>query len=253
MKILVIGGTVFLGKHIIIKLLNRNHEVTIFNRGKSSIRSDKKNQAIVDRCELIIGDRNNAKDIATLQNRNFDIVIDTCGYYPRQLRESNKVLEKNVGLYIYISSVSVYKDFEKIGIDEDYEVGKLNDETSEVMNGETYGPLKALCEKEVLESFGIEKSLIIRPGYIVGPDDPTDRFTYWPYKISLGNRMIIPKDTELFDMQILDVRDLSEWIVMMIENDENGTYNAIGPDYKLTFKEIIDKSNIFFKNFIRFS
>jgi 2'-hydroxyisoflavone reductase len=149
--------------------LARNHEVTLFNRGKS-------NPGLFPQLDTILGDRET--DVQKLQqvDRNWDTVIDIVGYLPRIVRLSAEALKENVGRYVYISSISVYSDFSKVGINESDPVGKIEDEATEAITEETYGPLKALCEGVVQDIYG-ERALIIRPGLIVGPHDPTDRFT----------------------------------------------------------------------------
>jgi 2'-hydroxyisoflavone reductase len=165
-------------------------------------------------------------------------VIDVAGYLPRIVRLSAEALKDSVGRYVFISSISVYADNRKVGIDESYPVGKLQDESVEEVTGETYGPLKALCEKAVEETYG-DRSLIVRPGLIVGPYDPTDRFTYWPVRVKRGGDLIAP-DKPQTPIQIVDVRDLSEFIVKLIEDNASGAYNATGPDDELTMGEFLD-------------
>jgi 2'-hydroxyisoflavone reductase len=165
-------------------------------------------------------------------------VIDVAGYLPRIVRLSALALKGSVKKYVFISSISVYPDFKKVGIDESDPVGKLEDESTEDITGETYGPLKALCERTVQEIYG-DHALIVRPGLIVGPHDPTDRFTYWPMRVKRGGDMITP-DKPQTPVQIVDVRDLSQFIVKLIEEDASGIYNATGPDYELMLGEFLD-------------
>lgn len=228
MRILVLGGTIFLGRYIVKEALERGHEVTLFNRGKH-------NPHLFPEIEKIKGNREH--DLDHLKDKTWDVVIDTCGYVPRIVRESVKYLHNYVRNYVFISSISVYKDQKEIGIAEDYPVRKLENEKTEEVNGSTYGPLKALCEKEVVNGFN-SNSLIIRPGLIVGPHDPTNRFTYWPVRIDKGDRMIAPGNPEN-PVQIIDVRDLASWILMLVENKISGTYNAVGPNYSLTWKKFL--------------
>jgi 2'-hydroxyisoflavone reductase len=230
MKILILGGTKFLGRHIVESALERGHTVTLFNRGKT-------NPGLFPSVETILGDRE--FDIAKLAGREWDAVVDVAGYVPRIVRLSASSLERSVGQYVFISSISVYPDsiLKKIGIDESDPVGKLEDETVEEITGETYGPLKALCEKTVLDLYG-ERGTVIRPGLIVGPDDPTDRFTYWPVRVARGGDVLTPERPEV-PVQIVDVRDLSAFIVKLIESNAAGIYNATGPDYELTFGEML--------------
>ncbi len=229
MKILIIGGKKFVGKHIVENALERGYKITLFNRGKT-------NCDLFPEVENITGDRDGG--LAVLGDRKWDAVIDTCGYVPRIVKQSVEFLKGRAGRYVFISTVSVYKDFSVKGITEDYTVGKLKDQTEEI-NNETYGPLKALCEKEVLEGFG-ENSLIIRPGLIVGPDDPTDRFSYWPWRVAKGGTILCPGNPDACT-QIIDVRDLASWTIRMLESKNNGVYNAVGPDYPLSFRSLLDE------------
>ena len=229
MNILILGGTRFLGRHLVDAARARGHNVTLFNRGKS-------NPGLFPELETIPGDREH--DIERLSGRGWDAVIDTCGYVPRIVRLSAAGLREAVGRYIFISSISVHSDLRKIGIDESDPVGMLEDESVEEITGETYGPLKALCEKTVQEIYG-ERALVVRPGLIVGPNDPTDRFTYWPMRIAQGGDVLAPEKPEVL-AQIVDVRDLSEFIIHMIEENASGVYNATGPDYALTFGRMLE-------------
>lgn len=231
MRILIIGGTRFLGRHLVEAALARSHEVTLFNRGKS-------NPDLFPQLETILGDRE--KDVDKLKGRIWDAVIDVAGYFPRIVRLSAEVLEPNVSRYVFISSISVYDNFSKAGIDESDPVGKIEDETVEEITGETYGPLKALCEKAVQELYG-ERALIVRPGLIVGPHDPTDRFTYWPVRVARGGDVLAPQKPEAA-IQVIDVRDLSDFIIKLIQDNASGIYNATGPDYELTIGKLLDVS-----------
>lgn len=231
MNILIIGGTRFLGRHLVDSANARGHQVTLFNRGKS-------NPGLFPNIETIIGDREH--DIAKLTGRAWDAVIDTCGYVPRIVGVSGIGLERSVGRYVFISSISAYDDaiLTKIGIDESDAVGKLKDESVEEIAGETYGPLKALCEKTILDPYG-GRGLVVRPGLIVGPNDPTDRFTYWPVRVARGGDVLTPEKPEV-PVQIIDVRDLADLIIMLIEDNASGIYNATGPDYELTFGKMLE-------------
>jgi 2'-hydroxyisoflavone reductase len=232
MRILLIGGTRFVGRHLVEAALERSHEVTLFNRGKS-------NPGLFPQLETILGDRE--QDVDKLKGRIWDVVIDVAGYIPRIVRLSAEVLEKSVSRYVFISSLSAYGDFKKVGIDESYPVGKLEDETIEEINGETYGPLKALCERAVQDIFGGERTLIVRPGLIVGPHDPTDRFTYWPVRVARGGEVLAPQKPEAI-IQVIDGRDLAEFIIRLVQENASGVYNATGPDYELTIGKLLEVS-----------
>jgi 2'-hydroxyisoflavone reductase len=185
--------------------------------------------------ETIIGDRE--RDLDKLKGRIWEAVIDTSGYFPRLVRLSAESLAASVSRYVFISSLSVYESFKKIGMDESDPVGKIENETTEEITGETYGPLKALCEQAVQDIFGLERTLIARPGLIVGPRDPTGRFTYWPHRAARGGEILAPGPPERVT-QVVDVRDLAEWIVALCERDRGGTFNAIHPG--TSFGELLD-------------
>src|SRR5262245_53013995 len=195
MKILIIGGTRFLGRHLVDAALARGHEVTLFNRGKS-------NPDLFLTIETILGDREHDLNKLTQVGREWDAVIDTSGYVPRIVRLSAQSLERSVKRYVFISSISVYADFKKIGIDENDPVGKIEDESFEEITGESYGPLKALCEKAVQEIYK-DRALVIRPGLIVGPNDSTDRFTYWPVRVARGGDVLAPEKPDA-PIQVVD-------------------------------------------------
>lgn len=228
MKILIIGGTRFLGRHLVNSARARGHEVTLFNRGKT-------NPDLFRNVKIIRGDRE--QDLNQLEG-TWDAVIDTCGYVPRVVKLSANMLKLKTEKYVFISSISVYASFAKIGINESDKVATLEDESIEEITGETYGALKALCEKAVQEILGID-SLIIRPGLIVGPHDPTDRFTYWVKRVAQGGEILAPEKPEAVT-QIIDVRDLADFILTLIESDVSGVFNATGPDTPLSFGMLLD-------------
>jgi 2'-hydroxyisoflavone reductase len=230
-RILIIGGTRFVGRHLVEAALGHGHEVTLFNRSKS-------NPGLFPDVETITGDRE--KDLDKLQGRIWDTAVDVVGYVPRLVRLSAQSLEASVSRYVFISTVSVYENFRKIGIDESYPVGKIEDETMEEVTGEAYGPLKALCEQAVRDIYG-ERALIIRPGLVVGPHDPTDRFTYWPVRVRRGGEVLAPQKPEA-PIQLIDARDLAEFTIKLIEENASGIYNATGPDYELTIGRLLEVS-----------
>ena len=227
MKLLILGGTVFLGRHIVDIALQRGHEVTLFNRGQH-------NADLFPEAEKLRGDRDGNLD--ALKGRTWDAVIDTCGYVPRIVRDSAELLADAVEHYTFISSISVYADTSKPGINEHSPVAKLEDETVEEVMGETYGGLKALCE-QAAEAALPGRVLTVRSGLIVGPDDPTDRFTYWVGRVARGGEVLAPVEPEVA-MQIIDVRDQAQWILDMAAARQTGIYNVTGPDYTLTFGEL---------------
>ena len=218
MKILVLGGTAFLGRALVDAALVSGHELTLFNRGKT-------NAELYPDVEKLHGDR--ATDFLILKNRKWDVVIDTCGYVPRIVNMSAQALLKSVEHYVFVSTLSVYSDLRQTDIDEDAPVGVLADEQIEEINSETYGPLKVLCEHAV-ESVFPGRSLIIRPGLIVGPYDPSDRFTYWVNRVARGGDIVSPGRPKRV-IQFIDVRDLAEWMIRMAEEKRTGIWNADGP------------------------
>jgi 2'-hydroxyisoflavone reductase len=216
MRLLLLGGTKFLGRALVEEALGRSHDVTLFNRGQT-------NPELYPEVEKLRGDRDG--DLSALEGRTWDAVVDTCGYFPRIVRASAEALAEAVDKYVFISTISVYADLSQ-PVDESSPVGTIEDETVEEFGPEfqNYGPLKALCEQAVQDVFG-DRALIVRPGFIVGPHDPTDRFTYWPVRVARGGRMLAPGPPER-PVQFIDVRDLAAWILRMIEEDRSGVFNA---------------------------
>ena len=230
MKLLLIGGTGFLGSHLVNAALQRGHELTLFNRGRS-------NPTLFPNVEQLHGNRDG--ELSVLQGRQWDAVIDTCGYVPRVVGASAQAVASLTNHYTFISSISVYADFSKAGIDEHAPVATLADEQVEEVTNETYGALKALSE-QAAEHAMPGHTLIIRPGLIVGPGDYTDRFTYWPHRVVQGGEMLAPgKPTQ--QTQFIDGRDLAAWTVHMVEEGKTGTYNATGPDYALAMRQFLDE------------
>ncbi|MDM7916005.1 MAG: epimerase [Candidatus Eisenbacteria bacterium] len=236
MEILILGGTVFLGRALVDAALARGHRVTTFTRGKHNPELYAGRTGVM----MLHGDRDGG--LSALGDGRWDAVIDTCGYFPRVVRASAEHLRDRAGLYTFISSISVYPDLSIVGIDETAAVGTVPDPTVEEITGETYGPLKALCEEEVEKVFP-GRTLRIRPGLIVGPHDPSDRFTYWPERVAAGGEVLAPDRPDVV-VQVIDVRDLADWTIRMVERGETGIYNATGPDeaHPLTIGRILDAS-----------
>lgn len=244
MKILIIGGTKFLGRHLTRAALENNHEVTLFNRGK------KYAGEAIPQVEEIHGDRH--FDLEKLSGRNWDAVIDTCGYLPQSVKKSAEFLKDKVDQYVFISSGSVYADTRKANYDEETETAKLGEEQKEKFEnfdlsrelngsvlGESYGALKKSCEEEA-ENRMPRRVLSIRAGMIVGAFDWTDRFTYWVMRVARGGKVLAPGSGENF-VQLIDARDLSEWIVKMIEENETGIFNATSKPFELTFEKFLEE------------
>ena len=229
MKLLILGGTLFLGRHIVESALRDGHEVTLFNRGQ-------RNPELFPEVEKLRGDRDGALD--ALRGRSWDAVIDTCGFVPRVVRASAELLAGAVGRYVFISSISVYPDHSR-PVDEDSPVGRLEDESTEEITGETYGPLKVLCERAVEEALP-GRALVIRPGLIVGPHDPTVRFVYWPRRVARGGEVLAPAPPERL-VQFIDARDLADWTLRMAESGATGVFNASGPDYDLSWGALLEE------------
>ncbi|MEJ2748717.1 MAG: NAD-dependent epimerase/dehydratase family protein [Anaerolineae bacterium] len=229
MKLLVLGGTRFLGRAIVAAAVGAGHEVTLFNRGQS-------NPDLFPDLEKLRGDRDGG--LAPLQGRRWEAVIDTCGYVPRVVRASAELLATAVDHYTFISTISVYADFTTIGIDEQSPVGTIADETVEEITGDTYGPLKVLCEQAVDKAMGM-RSLHVRCGLIVGPHDPTDRFTYWPVRVARGGEVLAPGSPAQV-VQFIDVRDVAEWAIQATEQRLTGPYNVTGPDDRLTIQSLLE-------------
>ncbi|MFL5926080.1 MAG: NAD-dependent epimerase/dehydratase family protein [Gaiellaceae bacterium] len=212
MRILVLGGTQFLGRHVVERALENDHEVTLFNRGRTR-------PELFPDVEKLRGDRDG--DLGALAGRNFDAVVDTSGYVPRIVAQTIDALG-DVGHYTFVSSISVYASLAEPPT-ADSPLARLRAPVADWR--EAYGELKALCERVVRGRF--RHAFVPRPGLIVGPWDPTGRFTYWPARLAAGGRVLAPLPREA-DAQVIDARDLAEWIVRAAEGGLAGTYNAIG-------------------------
>ena len=236
LRILILGGTGFTGPYQVRYALSRSHKVTTFNRGKTHPGE------LPNEVEQLIGDRNGQLD--TLKDRQWVVAIDNPTTLPAWVRDAGQVLKGNVERYVFISTISVYADTSK-GIDEtaplaQYDGPDAYNETLEAMRAsgyKTYGPLKALSEKEA-EKWFPGKTLIIRPGLIVGPGDETDRFTYWPVRIGRGGEVLAP-GTPTDPVQFIDARDLAEWTIRMAEKRGTRIYNATGPAKTLVIGDML--------------
>ena len=232
MELLVLGGTVFLGRHVVDAAIAAGHRVTLFHRGRS-------NPGLFPECEHVLGDRDGG--LGALAGRRWDAVVDTSGYVPSIVRAGAARLASQTGHYTFVSSVSVYPDATHAPT-EDSPVGTLADPTDETLTGASYGPLKALCERAVEAEFP-GRALIVRPGVIVGPHDPVERFTWWTRRVARGGELLAP-GTSAAPMQLIDVRDLAQWMVRMIEARATGTYNATGPEAPLTLGEVLEECRV---------
>jgi len=227
MRILVLGGTQFLGRAVVESALARGHEPTLFNRGLT--RPD-----LFPNVERLVGDRDGG--LEPLEDGAWDAVIDTSGYVPRVVRASAELLQPRAGRYVFVSSISVYADLSRPGVAEDAPLAELETQTEDWH--EAYGALKALCERAVRDVWG-ERATIVRPGLIVGPWDPTGRFTYWPVRIAEGGDVLAPEPRDA-PVQVIDVRDLGDWIVRLAEDDRSGVFNATGPEQPLILEQVLE-------------
>ena len=228
LKILILGGTVFLGRHMVEAALERGHEVTLFNRGKSG-------PDLFPDLETVNGDR--STDLDRIEGGRFDVVLDPSCYFPRDVVAAAKAFDA-IGRYIFISSVSAYEDLHTRGMDESAPLCPWQEAYEELteVEPEAYGALKAECERRLLTAFGA-RATIVRPGLIVGPYDRSGRFSYWPHRFSVGGSILLP-DAADTETQIIDVRDLAEWIIRLGEDDVTGTFNGVGPRDTLTLKDV---------------
>ncbi|MCB9845122.1 MAG: NAD-dependent epimerase/dehydratase family protein [Phycisphaeraceae bacterium] len=231
LRILILGGTGFLGPHVVEYAVSRGHTLTLFNRGRT-------NPQLFPDLEKLYGNRDPERPadpeeegspigLTQLEGREFDAVVDTSSYVPRHTEASVELLAPNIKHYHMVSTISVYADHSTVGADETAPVGTLIDETVEQVTGQTYGPLKALCEQAAERAMPGRVS-ITRPGLICGPGDPTGRFTYWPMRMHRGGEVLCPGDGQDVT-QWIDVRDLSRFIITLIERQTTGIFNSTGP------------------------
>jgi 2'-hydroxyisoflavone reductase len=247
MRALVLGGTGFIGPPMVEFLLERGHTVTIFNRGRT-------HAELFPDVEKLVGDRND--DLEALKGRTWDVVFDNHATLPRWVRQTGELLRGSVGRYVHVSTISVYaepgytlpdgrfaepgwNEEERLRLDEDAPLAQLPEDWdgSEQVTGLTYGPFKWMAEAEAEKAFP-GRTTIVRPGLIVGPGDPTDRFTYWPVRIERGGEVLVP-GTGGDSVQFIDARDLVRFIVTLAENDVSGVFNATGPETRLSMAELV--------------
>ena len=227
MRLLILGGSLFLGRHLVEAALDRGHAVTTFTRGRTPGIDDA-------RVEAIHGDRDG--DLGALRGREWDAVVDTSGYLPRVVSQSLDVLADSVGHHVFVSSISVYADLSG-RVHEDSPLAVLDDPASEDLQ-QHYGALKVACERLVLERVG-SRALISRPGLIVGPHDPTGRYTYWVERVAEGGEVLAPGDPDR-RVQLVDGRDLAAWTVEAAERRLAGVFNATGPEPPPTMRELLE-------------
>ncbi|HTX23671.1 MAG TPA: NAD-dependent epimerase/dehydratase family protein [Steroidobacteraceae bacterium] len=231
LRLLILGGTQFIGVHMTALALKRGYRVTLFNRGKT-------NPKLFPHVEKLRGDRNGQLD--ALRGHSWDAVIDDSGYVPRQVRLSAELLAPHVQRYVYISSISAYASFAQPN-DESSPLAPLTrGESIEKLTGPNYGPLKALCEQAVAVAMP-HRNIVLRPGFVVGPDDPTDRFTYWPARAARGGAMLVP-GVSAQPIQFIDARDLARFTLDAIERDLTGTFNMVTPPGRYTMGQLVGAS-----------
>jgi 2'-hydroxyisoflavone reductase len=229
-RLLILGGTGFIGPHLTEQALQRGWAVTHFNRGKRDADG-------VPGVQTLHGDRKGQLD--ALRGHEWDAVIDNTGYVPKYVKMSAELLAPNAGYCLFISSISAYASFAKPN-DESSPTGKLVNPDEEAITNDSYGPMKALCEQYTMQAFEGRAS-VVRPGYIVGPLDPTDRFTYWPVRATRGGEMLAP-GTPQDPVQVIDVRDLAAWMLTLAERRVTGHFNAVTRPREYTIGDVVRAS-----------
>ena len=236
LRILILGGTSFLGPHQIAYAISRGHSVTTFTRGKSK---PTVHQELFDKVEQLIGDREN--DLTALKKGTWDVVIDNSGHKAEWTKNTTAMLKDRVNLYVYTSSTGVYYPYLERDIGESTKVLTTlpeGIEDEEIKMEYSYGVMKTNSENETINAFGEDRSLIVRPTYMMGPADKSDRFIYWPIRLSKGGKIMVPgkpKDP----VQYIDVRDVAEWTISSIEEKRTGTFNVVGPKEGQTMPEFV--------------
>lgn len=229
LKILIMGGTGFLGPHIVEAARRRGHALTLFNRGKT-------HPGLFPDIEQLHGDRKT--DLSALGGRKWDAVVDTSAYIPADVTRSAALLAPSVGHYLLISTVSVYAKIDKPGLDESAPLATTGEPDAQKVTNENYGALKALCEQAAARELP-KRLTVVRPGLIVGPGDPTDRFTYWPVRVARGGEVLAPGTPRDFT-QFIDARDLADFIVLCLEKKTFGTFNADAQAGSITMGRLLD-------------
>ena len=229
MKLLILGGTRFLGRHIAEQALASGHDVTLLHRGQSG-------PQLFPQARHLIADRD--AELGVLAQGQWDAAIDTSAYVPRQVQSVAAALGTRVGHYQLVSSISVYASFDAPGADETRATQTLSDPTVETITGDTYGGLKALCEAAAQATFG-SRCLVNRPGLIVGPHDPTGRFTWWVQRLLRGGAVLAPGDPNT-PVQFIDARDAAAWMLLQAERATPGVFNLTGPTQALTMGSFLN-------------
>jgi len=244
LNILILGGTSFLGPHQIAYALGRGHSISMFTRGKTkpTIYKD-----LFDNVEQLVGDRND--DLTALQNRKWDAVIDNSGHKAKWTKDSATLLKDNCDLYLYTSSTGVFYPYLGNDIKEDTDLvltePQIMNEVQKLEYG--YGVMKANSELEAIKQFGKERTIIVRPTYMIGPADKTNRFIHWPIRLDRGGEVMVPGKSD--DMvQYIDVRDTAEWMIRLIEDKNTGTYNAAGPKEPQSIYSFVEEASSAFES-----
>lgn len=243
LKILILGGTSFLGPHQIKAALDRGHQISTFTRGKTQ---PTVHQELFSKVEALVGDREN--DLKALEDREWDVVIDNSGRRVEWTKKTAELLKEKVGQYVYISSTGVYYPYLAEDIKEDQALvlevpSPLEDEEQKLEYG--YGVMKANSELTAKSIFGEERTLIIRPTYMVGPADKTNRFIHWPIRLSQGGKTLVPGKTG-DPVQYIDVRDVADWMIRLIEAKTAGVFNAVGPAESQDMYTFVEKASAAF-------
>jgi 2'-hydroxyisoflavone reductase len=238
--LLILGGTGFIGPHLVRHAVARGHRVTIFTRGRHQ--ADLPNEVV-----RLIGDRNG--QLGALAGKRWDAVVDDSATNPDWVHQSAQLLKDSTGRYLFTSSTGVYYPYLKRGLDES--ITPHLDVRDPKDGSETYGVAKARCEREVQEGFG-SRALIVRPTYIVGPGDTSDRFPYWPVRLARGGEVLAPGRRD-DPVQFIDVRDLAEWIVRLLEQQREGVYNAVGPRESLTMPAFLEQARAAIRSDAKFT
>jgi 2'-hydroxyisoflavone reductase len=232
MRILMIGGTRFIGRHVVEQALDRGHDVTVFHRGRTGADLFRDQ----DRVRLLTGDRDS--DLSPLAEGEWDATVDTCAYVPRQVQQLADALGGRGGHYLLVSSVSAYRSPERAGYSEESPLAELDDPTVEEVTGQTYGGLKVLCERAAVDRFG-PSTLVVRPTYVVGPDDYTWRFPWWVARLAAGGEVLAPGPADA-PAQVIDVRDMAAWMVGLLERQESGAFHAVSPAPPFSWRQQLE-------------
>jgi 2'-hydroxyisoflavone reductase len=230
MRILIIGGTVFVGRHIAEAALAAGHDVTVFHRGRTGA-------DLFPSATHLTGDRN--EDLSALSTGQWDATIDVCAYFPSQVRQLGEALGGRGGQYVFISSTSAYRSPVSPGFSEDAPLAELDDPTSEEFADETYGGLKVACERTASELFGADGVTVVRPTYVIGPYDATYRFTWWVERMARGGTVLAPGGAA-DPIQVIDARDLGRWVVRTVERSVTGIFHAVSPPPPFGFGELLE-------------